>query len=253
MLGRFALLLASNTPKNTSLGTVPNADTTFARPIFIASSLRLFRGQFAEPIGRRHPAIHEEVAAGAKPAVRTHEQCATFPTSSGVPVRPAAETSIMRRQRCDHRSPILTVRTAEPRSSTRLMNSWPMVADLAGRHRVVRSQIAAADTGARDANQGVGRLDEPGVENRLNAHICAPYITVARMLTLSFCGYWPYSSSLTLSIHSTTLPSSASAIAMCVMAVVGDAPCQCFSCGSNQTTSPGRISSIGPPSRCARP
>ena len=40
---------------------------------------------------------------------------------------------------------------------------------------------------------------------------------------------------------------------MWVMAVVGDAPCQCFSPGSNQTTSPGRISSIGPPSRCAQP
>src|SRR5665213_2785364 len=37
------------------------------------------------------------------------------------------------------------------------------------------------------------------------------------------------------------------------MAVVGAAPCQCFSPGANQITSPGRISSIGPPSRCARP
>src|SRR6266852_624144 len=42
-------------------------------------------------------------------------------------------------------------------------------------------------------------------------------------------------------------------MAMCVMAVVGAAPCQCFSPGGNQTTSPGRISSIGPPQRCARP
>ena len=42
-------------------------------------------------------------------------------------------------------------------------------------------------------------------------------------------------------------------MAMCVMAVVGAAPCQCFSPGGNQTTSPGRISSIGPPHRCARP
>src|SRR6266850_7843625 len=40
---------------------------------------------------------------------------------------------------------------------------------------------------------------------------------------------------------------------MCVMAVVGAAPCQCFSPGGNQTTSPGRISSIGPPQCCARP
>src|SRR5438132_8986790 len=42
-------------------------------------------------------------------------------------------------------------------------------------------------------------------------------------------------------------------IAMCVIAVVGVAPCQCFSLGGNQTTSPGRISSIGPPQRCAHP
>src|SRR3954451_20147098 len=40
---------------------------------------------------------------------------------------------------------------------------------------------------------------------------------------------------------------------MCVITVVGAAPCQCFSPGANHTTSPGRISSIGPPHRCARP
>src|SRR5207253_7658259 len=40
---------------------------------------------------------------------------------------------------------------------------------------------------------------------------------------------------------------------MCVIAAVGDAPCQCFSPGSNQTTSPGWISLIGPSQRCARP
>ena len=40
---------------------------------------------------------------------------------------------------------------------------------------------------------------------------------------------------------------------MWVMAVAGAAPCQCFSPGSNHTTSPGRISSIGPPQRCTRP
>src|SRR6266487_50681 len=40
---------------------------------------------------------------------------------------------------------------------------------------------------------------------------------------------------------------------MCVIAALGDAPCQCFSPGANQTTSPGRISSIGPPQRCAQP
>lgn len=40
---------------------------------------------------------------------------------------------------------------------------------------------------------------------------------------------------------------------MCVIAVVGAAPCQCFSPGANQTTSPGLISSTGPPQRWARP
>src|SRR5436853_3505577 len=42
-------------------------------------------------------------------------------------------------------------------------------------------------------------------------------------------------------------------MAMCVMAVVGVAPCQCFSPGGNQITSPGRMSSIGPPQRWTRP
>src|SRR5205807_10480240 len=62
-----------------------------------------------------------------------------------------------------------------------------------------------------------------------------------------------YCSELTCSSHSTALPSSFSWIAMCVIAVAGDAPCQCFSPGGNHTTSPGRISSTGPPQRCARP
>src|SRR5436305_220967 len=42
-------------------------------------------------------------------------------------------------------------------------------------------------------------------------------------------------------------------MAMCVMPVDLVAPCQCFSPGGNQTTSPGRISSTGPFSRCAQP
>src|SRR5207244_5139321 len=42
-------------------------------------------------------------------------------------------------------------------------------------------------------------------------------------------------------------------MAMWVIAVCGVAPCQCFSSGGNQTTSPGRISSRGPPDRCAQP
>jgi hypothetical protein len=45
-------------------------------------------------------------------------------------------------------------------------------------------------------------------------------------------GHPPYCSSVTCSIHSTALPSSISAIAMWVIAVVGDAPCQCRSPGA---------------------
>jgi hypothetical protein len=44
---------------------------------------------------------------------------------------------------------------------------------------------------------------------------------------------------MTFSIQSTTLPSSASAMAMWVMAVVAVAPCQCFSPDSNQTMASG--------------
>src|SRR2546423_9898035 len=42
-------------------------------------------------------------------------------------------------------------------------------------------------------------------------------------------------------------------MAMCVIAVVGVAPCQCLSFGGHQTTSPGRISTFGPPSLCTHP
>ena len=40
---------------------------------------------------------------------------------------------------------------------------------------------------------------------------------------------------------------------MCVKPVVSVALCQCFSPGAKRTTSPGRISSRGPPSRCVQP
>src|SRR4029079_17141883 len=42
-------------------------------------------------------------------------------------------------------------------------------------------------------------------------------------------------------------------MAMCVMAVIVVAPCQCFSFGGHQTMSPGRISVFGPPSLCTHP
>src|ERR1700712_4426205 len=62
-----------------------------------------------------------------------------------------------------------------------------------------------------------------------------------------------YCASVTCSIQSTGDPFSFSWTAMWLIAVAGPAPCQCFSPGGNHTTSPGRISSIGPPSRCIRP
>src|SRR6267378_4481615 len=62
-------------------------------------------------------------------------------------------------------------------------------------------------------------------------------------------GPW-YCSSVTFSIQSTTLPLSSSWIAMCVIAVVGEAPCQCFSPGGHEITSPGRMTLIGPPQLC---
>src|SRR5262245_53906337 len=55
--------------------------------------------------------------------------------------------------------------------------------------------------------------------------------------------YLRYCSSLTFSNQSTFLPLRNSVTAICVIAVVGAAPCQCFSPGGNQMTSPGRISS----------
>jgi hypothetical protein len=58
-----------------------------------------------------------------------------------------------------------------------------------------------------------------------------------------------YCLSLTFSIHSTNLSVELFLNRDVVMAVVGVAPCQCFSPGENQTISPGRISLIGPPSR----
>lgn len=56
-----------------------------------------------------------------------------------------------------------------------------------------------------------------------------------------------YCSSITFSIQSTPLPLSCSCMAMCVIDVVGLAPCRCLTPGGIQITSPLRISSIGPP------
>src|SRR5215216_5362654 len=42
-------------------------------------------------------------------------------------------------------------------------------------------------------------------------------------------------------------------MAICVMAAVGEAPCQCLTCGGHQITSPALMSSIGPPQAWVRP
>src|SRR6478609_8888319 len=42
-------------------------------------------------------------------------------------------------------------------------------------------------------------------------------------------------------------------MAMCVIAVVGDAPCQCLWPGGHQIASPGRISTISSPSHWVQP
>src|SRR5213593_539115 len=63
-------------------------------------------------------------------------------------------------------SPRLTVRTSAPTSSTTPIASWPMLCPLlAGRHRVVRPEVAAADAGADDAHDRVGGLDDRRVGN----------------------------------------------------------------------------------------
>src|SRR4051794_9821623 len=82
--------------------------------------------------------------------------------------------------------------------------------------------------------------------DRLDRQQCACHYYLA-LIQARYC------SSLTFSIQSTVLPSSCSKMAMCVMAVVDVVPCQCFSPGGHQTTSPGRISSFGPPSLCTHP
>src|SRR5437660_10981461 len=48
----------------------------------------------------------------------------------------------------------------------------------------------------------------------------------------AFAGAAPYCSSVTCSSQVTWLPSSASCIATCTIATVGEAPCQCFSLGA---------------------
>jgi len=56
-----------------------------------------FRPEIAKPIGRRDPAIHEEIAACDEGAVRSHQKRGDSPHLIRRTGRPAGETSIMRR------------------------------------------------------------------------------------------------------------------------------------------------------------
>ena len=48
-------------------------------------ALLSLRSKFTEPTGCRYSAIHEEVAAVDKHAVKTHEECSKFLLRPGVP------------------------------------------------------------------------------------------------------------------------------------------------------------------------
>src|SRR3954449_9618313 len=93
------------------------------------------------------------------------------------------------------------------------------------RDTVVGPQIAAADAGAGDADQRVGRVLDRGVRNILDPDFMClghdgrahAYFAPARSR---------YCSSVTCSIHVTGEPFSDSWMAMWVMAVVSVAPCQ---------------------------
>src|SRR3712207_1600269 len=64
--------------------------------------------------------------------------------------------------------------------------------------------------------------------------------------------FW-YCSSLTFSSQSTFLPSAMFVIAIWLIKLVAVAPCQCFTPGGVQITSPGLISRFSPPSSCTQP
>src|SRR5436190_7158561 len=112
----------------------------------------------------------------------------------------------------------------------------------------IRPQIGPADAARRETDDRIRRGDDGRVGTVLDAH-------VARTIENRCLHHRSpeYCSSVTCSSHSTILPSSASWRAMCVIAVFGEAPCQCLTFGGNHTTSPGRISSMDPPSSCTRP
>ena len=71
---------------------------------------------------------------------------------------------------------------------------------------------------------------------------------------LFYCCIPLYCSSVTFSIHSTTLPGSfSSQMEICDMELFGAAPCQCLTPTGQITTSPGRTSWTDLPHSCVRP
>src|SRR5687768_13232043 len=120
----------------------------------------------------------------------------------------------------------------------RLDTSW------LGSLRSTRSILAVADSSYVHHDHGQ-RCDR--VRQECHFPSCRKSAESAVDVACAYC------SSVTFSSHSTFLPPSSSWIAMCVMRLVCDAPCQCFTPGGIRTTSPARNSSIGPPHCRTRP
>src|SRR5438445_1253620 len=131
------------------------------------------------------------------------------------------------------------------------------------RHRLdaaVGPEVGPAHARGRHPDDRIRRLRDPRLFALLATHVARciqngsshALSLLERLYLRSSAGAW-YCSSLTFSIQSTTLPWRCSWIAMWVMAVVGVAPCQCFSPGGHQMPSPGRITLTGPPQLCTSP
>src|SRR6266496_1651907 len=116
----------------------------------------------------------------------------------------------------------------------------------------VGPQVGPAYARGRHPDDRIRRLDDPRVVALLETHI-ARGVKNGSSHGLSPFSHFRYCSSLTCSSQSTFLPSTASWMAMWLIPVAGEAPCQCFTPGGMRTTSPGWISSTGPPQRCTSP
>src|SRR4051795_7171639 len=65
--------------------------------------------------------------------------------------------------------------------------------------------------------------------------------------------HFRYCSSLTFSSHSAFFPPTMFVMAIWLIKLVAVGPCQCFTPGGVQITSPGLISRFSPPSSCTQP